>query len=197
MWFLLFQLGRDQYALEVSRVVEVLPLLDLKRLPQAPKGVAGVFNYRGQPVPAVDLSELTLAHPAAERLSTRIVVARYQRSSGASHLLGLVAENATDILRKDAKDFIDPGVKIGAAPYLGPVLMDPEGRPIQWLHEQQLLSEPIENLLFRQPVLLQEINRLLPPLNEGELHEGAKQGKMNHTAPYKGQLQPTHDIDGT
>ena len=49
MLFLLFQLGKDRYALEASRVVEVVPLLALKQLPQAPKGVAGIFNYRGPP----------------------------------------------------------------------------------------------------------------------------------------------------
>ena len=40
MLFLLFQLGNDRYVLEASRVVEVVPLLALKQLPQAPEGVA-------------------------------------------------------------------------------------------------------------------------------------------------------------
>jgi chemotaxis-related protein WspB len=166
MLFLLFQLGGDRYALETKRVVEVLPLLELKRLPQAPKGVAGIFNYRGQPVPAVDLSELTLGHQAIDRMSTRIIVVKYQGALGTSRLLGLVAENATEILRKDPKDFSDPGVKIGAAPYLGPVLLDGEERPIQWLHEQRLLSAPIEQLLFRDPALLQEVNQAALPTPE-------------------------------
>jgi chemotaxis-related protein WspB len=168
MLFLLFQLDRDRYALEVSRVVEVLPLLEFKRLPQAPKGVAGVFNYRGRPVPAVDLSELTLGQPAAERMSTRIVIVNYRGSDGTSHLLGLVAENATETIRKERRDFVDPGVKIGAAPYLGPVLMDTQGPPIQWLHEEHLLSEPIERLLFREPALLQELNGTPAGSSEGE-----------------------------
>jgi chemotaxis-related protein WspB len=68
MVFLLFQLGSGRYALEASRVVEVVPLLEMKPLPQAPRGVAGIFNYRGRPVPAVDLSALTLGQPASERL---------------------------------------------------------------------------------------------------------------------------------
>jgi chemotaxis-related protein WspB len=153
MLFLLFQLGKDRYALEASRVVEVVPLLSLRRLPHAPKGVAGVFNYRGRPVPAVDLSELTLGRPACERLSTRIIVVNYPDAAGQSHLLGLVAEKATEMLRKEMKDFVDPGVNIAAAPYLGPVLMD-EGGPIQWLYEQRLLSEPVRELLFSEAAVL-------------------------------------------
>ena len=103
MLFLLFQLGHDRYALEASRVLEVLPLLELKRLPGAPMGVAGIFNYRGRPVPAVDLSELTLGQPASERLSTRIVVINYPDETGKFQPLGLIAEHATEIIRRDRK----------------------------------------------------------------------------------------------
>ena len=82
MLFLLFHLGKDRYVLEAGRVVKVLPMVDLKKIPEAPRGVAGIFNYHGQPVPAVDLSELTLGQPAGERLSTRIILIHYPDESG-------------------------------------------------------------------------------------------------------------------
>jgi len=154
MLFLVFQLGHERYALEASRIVEVLPLVSLKRLPQAPPGVAGVFNYRGLPVPAIDLSELTIGQSAQERLSTRIIIVNYPDAVGRKHLLGLIAEYATELLRKEPKEFSDPGVRIGGAPYLGPVLMDADGRTIQWLLEQRLLSEPVEKGLFSDALLL-------------------------------------------
>jgi chemotaxis-related protein WspB len=147
MLFLLFQLGEDRYALDAGRVVEVVPLLELKRVPQAPKGLAGLFNYRGRPVPALDLCELLLGHPAKERLSTRIILVNCADERGATHLLGLIAERATGMVRKEAKDFVAPGVRLGQAPYLGPVLMDSQG-PIQWINEQRLLSAPMHQLLF-------------------------------------------------
>jgi chemotaxis-related protein WspB len=147
MLFLLFQLGKDRYAIDASRVVEVAPLLAIKRLPQAPQGVAGIFNYRGRPVPAMDLCEMATGQPASERLSTRIIIINYQHGNGTQHLLGLIAENATETLRKNSKDFIDSGVTIGAAPYLGPVLMDSKGA-IQWINEQRLLAEHVRDLLF-------------------------------------------------
>jgi chemotaxis-related protein WspB len=153
MLFLLFHLGKDRYALEGRRVVEVVPLLELKRLPQAPKGVAGIFNYRGHPVPAVDLSELTLGLPAAERLSTRIIIVRHPDATGRSRLLGIIAEFATQTVQFSTNEFVDAGVNIGAAPYLGPILMDSQG-PIQLLYEQRLLSEPVRNLLFSEAMAL-------------------------------------------
>ncbi len=146
MLFLVFQIGKERYALEASRVVEVLPLLTIKPLPQAPKGVAGLFNYRGQPVPAVDLSEITSGKPASELLSTRIIVIKYPDSNGRIRLLGLIAERATGTLNKEMHDFVDPGLRLSDAPYLGPLLLDNNG-PIHWLYEQRLLSEPVRQLL--------------------------------------------------
>jgi chemotaxis-related protein WspB len=157
MLFLIFQLGQERYALEASRIVEVLPLVGIKRLPQAPKGIAGVFSYRGRPVPALDLSELTLGQPSAERLSTRIIVVNYLGPQGQMSLLGLIAEHATDVLRQDPAAFVSAGINIHSAPYLGPVLMDPKGS-IQWLHEQHLLSEPVRQLLFDSQAALQFAN---------------------------------------
>ncbi len=147
MLFLLFQVGADRYALETSRVVEVVPLLEFKRMAHAPKGVAGFFNYRGQTVPAVDLSQLTLGRPAAECLSTRIVIVKQLGSNGDEHLLGLIAEHATDMLHKSTLEFGTAPGQLRSAPYLGPVIMDDKG-PVQWLREQHLFPEPVRKQLF-------------------------------------------------
>jgi chemotaxis-related protein WspB len=147
MLFLLFQLGKERYALPASRVVEVVPLLEMKQLLQAPRGVAGIFNYHGRPVPAVDLCALTLGQPASERFSTRIIIVNYPDDCGTNHLLGLIAEHVTDMLRKDVNEFLDSGIRLNEAPYLGPILMD-NMSPVQWIYEQRLLPEPVRNLLF-------------------------------------------------
>jgi chemotaxis-related protein WspB len=152
MLFLLFQVGQNRYALEARRVVEVIPLLELKPLAQAPRGVAGVFNYHGRPVPAVDLSAVILGRPASELLSTRIIIVNHPDDSGASRLLGLIAERATGMLRKDARDFIDPGFKQNTSTQVGPILMDGNG-PIHWVHEQRWLSEGVSKLLSSEPAL--------------------------------------------
>ncbi len=153
MLFLLFQMGKDRYALEASRVVEVLPLLALKQLPQSPNGFAGLFNYHGRPVPAQHLCQHTIRQPAAERLSTRIILINCADGRGGQRLLGLIAEHATEMLRRNPRDFVDPGFKSKDAPYLGPVLLDPKGA-IQWIHEQHLLSEHVRNVLFAEPAQL-------------------------------------------
>jgi chemotaxis-related protein WspB len=151
MLFLIFQLGQDRYALEAGHVVEVLPLVEMKRIPGAPRGVAGIFNYRGRPVPAVDLTELTLGQPAGERLSTRIIIINYPDDTGKFQPLGLIAEHATEIIRRDKKDFVDTGLNLGTPAYLGPVLMDGRGA-IHWVREQRLLPQNVRDILFCETV---------------------------------------------
>ena len=148
MLFLTFQLGKDRYALEASRVIEVLPLVDMKHLPNAPTGVAGLINYRGRPVPVMDLNELTLHHKSAERMSTRIILIKYPDHHGREHPLGLIAEKATSTIRREPGDFIEPGLNLAGTPYLGPVLME-DKTPIQWIYGQHLLSNEIRDKLFQ------------------------------------------------
>ncbi len=151
MLFLQFQLGQDHYALDASQVVEVLPLLAIKRIPQAPAGVAGAFNYRGKPVPVIDLSLLTLGRPARLQMSTRILIVRYPDDKGRDHLLGLIAEKATETLRRDTAAFTDSGVSSDNAPYLGPVASDANGL-VQWITVRNLLPAAVRDVLFAQPL---------------------------------------------
>ena len=53
-----FTLGKERYAIEVDWVREVVRLADITPLPGAPPSIAGVINYRGEIIPAVDLRTL-------------------------------------------------------------------------------------------------------------------------------------------
>jgi chemotaxis-related protein WspB len=151
MLFILFQIGRDRYALSADNIIEVLPLMNLKRVPCAPVGVAGVLNYRGTPVPVIDLNEMMLAHPAARRLSTRIILVRYPFEGGHPRALGLIAEHATNMIQRSIQDFMETGVESDEARYLGRVTNDAGGL-IQWIEVEQLLTPEVSNVLFRELV---------------------------------------------
>ena len=148
MLYVLFKLGNDRYALEAARVVEVVPLLALKKIPQSPKGVAGLMIYRGRPVPALDLCELTFGRPARELLSTRIIVINCAEANAPEQLLGLIAEHATETLRRSPQDFVDaaPISGLTTTPFLGPVLMEERG-VVQLLNAQRLLTGKVQELM--------------------------------------------------
>ena len=151
MLYLLFQLGADRYALGVDQVVEVLPLVHLKTIPQAPRGVAGIFDYRGKPVPVIDLSELTVGSPAPAHLSTRLILVNYADSRGASRLLGLIAAKATETIRLEPGDFVAAGITNPEAPYLGPVSAGARGL-LQSIRVNQLLPDSLRDNLFQEPL---------------------------------------------
>ena len=151
MLFILFQIGRDRYALSAGSIIEVLPLMNLKRVPCAPTGVAGVLNYRGTPVPVIDLNEMTLAEPAARRLSTRIILVKYPLEAQHPRTLGLIAEHATNMIQRSIQDFIETGVESDDARFLGRVANDAGGL-IQWIEVERLLTSEVRNVLFRELV---------------------------------------------
>ena len=147
MLFVLFHLGKDRYALEARRVVEIVPLLALKKFPQSPRGVAGMFIYRGRPVPALDLCELTLGRPATEHFSTRIIIVNHSPKPGAEQLIGLIAERATETMRREEKDFVNSGVRVASDQFLGPILTDEHG-VIQLISPEKILQDSGRTLLF-------------------------------------------------
>src|SRR5205085_11892860 len=117
---------------------------------QSPPGVAGAFNYRGTAVPVIDLNEMLLGKPAAERLSTRVLLVRYPMAADRENILGLIAERATETLRREESDFAEPGITPAGTSCLGRVCKGPHGL-IQWVEVENLLTPAMRDLLFQQP----------------------------------------------
>jgi chemotaxis-related protein WspB len=149
MLFVLLEIDGDRYALAASAIAEVLPLVHITRLAQAPHGVAGIFNYRGAPVPVVDLSMLVAGRPALPRYSTRLVLVQLADATGHPRLLALIAERATATMRRDAADFVPPGLDRGGATYLGPVATDARG-VVQWIDPARILPPSVQDALLNE-----------------------------------------------
>lgn len=144
--FLLFTLGEQRFALPATDVVEVLPLVMLTPIPQAPAWVSGVFAYRGQVVPVIDVRQLTLGSPAIRRTSTRLVLVDYRPGQR----LGLVLEHASETLRCDPVQFKPYGLEMPHTRYLGPIREDSRGL-LQWINVRALLDEGAQALLYPAP----------------------------------------------
>lgn len=145
MLYLLCRIGADRYALAASSLVEVLPVLQIKQLPGALPGVAGLCNFHGRPVPVVDLSLLATGHAAPARWGTRLLLV--PGPGGADRLLGLLVEEATELRRLDDDAFTDSGVRHDGAPWLGPVAAV-DGGMVQRVEPSALLPPDIMEALF-------------------------------------------------
>jgi len=149
MLFLLFEIGSSRYCLDVSQVIEVTPLVSLRKLPFAPPYVSGLMNYRGDITPVVDLSLLLGQEASRPLFSTRIVLVRFRGADNSDHLLGLMAEKATETISRREEDFKPMGIAINNARFLGKVVSDERGM-IQRLEMQQILTEDVQRTLFAE-----------------------------------------------
>ncbi len=90
-----FQLGREEYAVEVSQVREILNVVDVTRMPNAPAYMKGVINLRGQILAVIDLAE-RLNIPAEEG-DRRIIVVEVGESR-----VGMIVDYVSEVLRVPA-----------------------------------------------------------------------------------------------
>jgi chemotaxis-related protein WspB len=120
MLLLTFQVHDALYAVDASQVVEVIPRVEARVLPHAPPYLAGVFNYRGVIVPAIDLGLLLGATACRPRLSTRIILAG--DTAAPETLVGLIAESVSNVRTLPNGSASFPPLHLRQAPYLGPVV---------------------------------------------------------------------------
>lgn len=151
MQLLTFSLAGQPYAIEARLVTEVLPLVPSRPIPQVPDYVLGIFTYRGELVPLVDLGRRIGAGPPTERLSTRVIVVEFSlpvRDAGPRRArLGLVAENVIAIHGTEQAEASLPPLQLPSAPYLGRVLRL-GGGTVQVIDVARLLPEPLLDGLF-------------------------------------------------
>ena len=115
MLLLLFTLGQHRYALAARQVIEVVPLAELKEIPRAPDYVAGVLNYRGTPVPVLDLTRMNQNYPSRVCMSTRIILVNYNASGATPNILGLMAERVTETTKREREEFASTVLRASAS----------------------------------------------------------------------------------
>ena len=146
---LLFEVAGQRYALDIAQVIEVVPAVRLRRIPQAPAYIAGVFRYRGTMVPVIDLSHLIGGPPASPRFSTRILLVHHPGPSGVGRVLGLLAEGATDSLDDGGHVQASAGVVVPETPFLGGLITTPSGT-VQHVRVEHLLPDAVRERLFAE-----------------------------------------------
>ncbi len=149
MLFILFTLDSERYVIDAAQVERLMPLTPQsppKAIPGAPSWVAGVLDHEGAALPVIDLPALALGRPAAQLMSTRVVLVRYPRA-GTVRLLALLLEGATRTIRLAAEAFHDAGIDMPHARYLGPVASE-AGSLVQWIRVEHLLPDDVKALLF-------------------------------------------------
>jgi len=149
MLFVSINLGGILFAIPAKDVIRVLPLIELRPVPQTPEFLAGIFAYQDRMVPVIDLQVLTHQQPCARRFSTRVILARPHFEEMEVKEIGILAERVTDAFEVDPDRAVESGVRSRGHDFLGAVV-ETGGRTYQIVHLDRILSKPMKEVLQRE-----------------------------------------------
>jgi purine-binding chemotaxis protein CheW len=110
--YLFFQLGREEYGIDVLKVQEIIGFKEATALPHAPSFVKGVFNLRGKVIPLVDLRLRFGMAETAYHERTCVIVVRVEHG-GVAIPMGVIVDAMTEV-RNLAESEIEDTPDFGA-----------------------------------------------------------------------------------
>lgn len=109
--YLSFKLGEEVFAINVSKVLNILEMSHITKIPKAPEYMKGVINLRGTVLPVVDL-RIKFGSPEKEvTVDTSIIVLSIDLN-GESVLIGTQVDAVREVLEL-RNDEIVPAPSIG------------------------------------------------------------------------------------
>ncbi len=102
-----FQLGPEEYAIDILGVQEIIRLVEITHVPNAPHYVDGVVNLRGKVIPIINLRNRFGLSSTEPTKDTRIIVVEVARL-----ILGFIVDSVEEVLRLP-EDLIEPPLSTG------------------------------------------------------------------------------------
>ncbi len=97
-----FRIGRETFGIPIGLVREIVRMMEITVVPDAPDYVEGVINLRGRIIPVIDLRKRFREPGRAPDKRNRILVAELE-----GRLVGLIVDAASEVL-KLARGEIEP-----------------------------------------------------------------------------------------
>jgi len=102
-----FQLGAEEFGLDILRVQEIIRTQQLTRVPNLPGYIDGVINLRGKVIPVIRLRKRIGMESSDADKNTRIVVVEVH-----GHTIGFVVDSVSQVIRLSA-DVVEPAPRLG------------------------------------------------------------------------------------
>ena len=109
--FLTYKLGDETFALDITKVREVLDFTTVTKVPRTPEFMRGVINLRGSVVPVVDL-RLKFGMTKTENGVNTCIIITEVTVDGDTTILGCLADSVQEVLDLD-EEHIAPPPRIG------------------------------------------------------------------------------------
>jgi purine-binding chemotaxis protein CheW len=101
--YLAFRLGKEEFAIQVIKVREIMGIQDITAVPQTPVYVKGVINLRGKVMPVVDL-RLKFGLPEIEYGQRTCVIVVQVQGASDRVLMGIIVDGVSEVLNLAAAD---------------------------------------------------------------------------------------------
>ncbi len=112
--YLTFFLAGQVFGVEITKVREILRVLDITPVPQTSHFLLGVINLRGKVIPVIDL-RLRLGHPSREPDErTCIVVVEVAGREGQNILISMMVDQVNEVLQISPQE-VEPAPAFGTA----------------------------------------------------------------------------------
>lgn len=109
--YLSFKLGDEMFAVEVSKVLEILELRPITKIPHAPAYMKGVINLRGSVLPVLD-TRIKFGIEVMEQTVDTCIVVFLVEMEGSLLTLGAMVDSVEEVMEINDND-------IGAPPSVG------------------------------------------------------------------------------
>ncbi|MGA2059092.1 MAG: chemotaxis protein CheW [Thermoguttaceae bacterium] len=144
MLLIMCHAGANRFAFESRDVLEVLPRVNLHRLPDSPPWLAGLMIFRGAPIPVIDLTQLMQSAPCPNRLSSRIAVVEIALKLSLQRFGVLAEQMGLNEFNADQKH---SGAETGGRTAMGKLCLDEQG-VFQIIDPTSLVREDRLAILF-------------------------------------------------
>jgi purine-binding chemotaxis protein CheW len=109
---LIFSLGRENFAVGILGIREIIQFGELTEMPLMPEAIRGVINLRGAVVPVIDLSARFCRGRTEVQRRTCVVILEVPGEEG-SHIVGVLVDGVNEVIDITA-DQIEPPPSFGA-----------------------------------------------------------------------------------
>jgi purine-binding chemotaxis protein CheW len=104
--YLSFKMSEELFAINVSKVINILEMSHITRVPKTPSYMKGVINLRGSVLPVVDL-RIKFGLPEAENtVDTSIIVLNIEKE-GEIIMLGTLVDAVREVLELKDEDIAE------------------------------------------------------------------------------------------
>ncbi len=91
--YLTFLIGKEDYAIAISYVTEIIGILKITTVPQTPNYIKGVINLRGKVIPVMDIRLRFGMTPRDYDERTCVIVVQFNEN-----VVGLVVDTVSEVL---------------------------------------------------------------------------------------------------